>query len=178
MSFSKAAWKHILISIWYKFCKKKRKRNEKKMCHLTINYNKTFLKSKRKSIKLAIMFCEISKYSLTCFFFGCWWLNFLMNFVFRCFLWLSECGFTLPGKNVCRKIWRYITLRRMLLATICKRPHLKIPHGCLTILKMFEYMSSHKNHQIDKVNCLRILVTIFKPFDIFKWDLLSSSSGL
>ncbi len=48
--------------------------------------------------------------------------------------------------------------------------HSKTPHGCLPILKCLsdlEYMSSRKSPAT-----YQYMVTIFKAFDIFKWDLL------
>ena len=78
-------------------------------------------------------------------------------------------------KSVCRKIWVHATFPRILLATICKRPHSKIPYGCLTILKCSCHLG--KIFKLTKSSNLlrhglRMLVTIFEPFDIFKWGLL------
>ena len=91
-------------------------------------------------------------------------------------------GAFLFGKSVCRKIWGYTTSPWIHLATICKRPHSKIPHGCLTMLRCLSTCHHGKIIKLTKStnfprHGLRILVTISEPFDIFKWGPLLHMTG-
>ena len=81
------------------------------------------------------------------------------------------------GKSVCWKSLSPTTFPRILLVTICKRPHSKTPHCYLTILKSLSKSNLGKIIKLTKSSNLprqglRILVTSSEPSDIFKWGLL------
>ncbi len=69
-------------------------------------------------------------------------------------------------------------ISQVLLITICKRPHSKIPHGCLTILKCLStsqlrkiIKSANKSSKLPR-HGLTKLVPKSELFNIFKWGLL------
>ncbi len=74
------------------------------------------------------------------------------------------------------------TISPVHLVTTCKRPHSRILHGCLTISKCLSKCHLRKIIEVANSNKLRRhdlgnLVTIYKPFDIFKWSLLHIVKG-